>query len=73
MYVSLFLQDKQNMLRVTQTVDKTNGYIFGDLEERSLQTLMSCALTAEFEYEKIASVQEKYMADDISVTNTNDV
>ena len=49
------------MLRVTQTVDKANGYIFGDTEERNIQDLMSYAMSAEFEYEKIASVTEKYM------------
>ena len=49
------------MLRVTKQVDKANGYVYGDLEERNIQQLMSCAVAAEFEYEKIASVQEKYM------------
>ena len=52
------------MLRVTKAVDKANGYLFGDLEERNIQSLMSCAMGAEFEYEKIASVQEKYMTSD---------
>ena len=56
------------MLRVTRAVDKANGYLFGDLEERNLQSLMSCAVAAEFEYEKIASVQEKYMTTDASPT-----
>ena len=52
------------MLRVTKAIDKANGYLFGDLEERNIQSLMSCAMGAEFEYEKIASVQEKYMTRD---------
>ena len=50
------------MLRVMQVVDKANGYVFGDLEERNLQSLLSCAVGAEFEYEKIRLVQEKYMS-----------
>ena len=49
------------MLRVMKQVDKANGYVFGDTDERSIQQLMSCAMGAEFEYEKIAQVQEKYM------------
>lgn len=52
------------MLRLIQQVDKANGYIFGDLEERNLQSLMSCAVGAEFEYEKIADIQEKYVSSD---------
>lgn len=49
------------MLRVIKQVDKANGYVFGDTEERNIQSLMSCAVGAEFEYEKIANVTEKYM------------
>ena len=52
------------MLRVMQSVDKANGYVFGDLEERNLQSLLSCAVGAEFEYKKIRLVQEKYMNSD---------
>ena len=51
------------MLRVVKAVDKANGYVFGDTEERNLAALMSCAVGAEFEYEKIANVQGKYMND----------
>lgn len=67
-FVALTVKDKECMLRVTRAVDKANGYLFGDLEERNLQSLMSCAVAAEFEYEKIASVQEKYMTTDASPT-----
>ena len=49
------------MLRVMKSIDKANGYVFGDLDERNIQSLMSCAVGAEFEYEKISRVQEKYM------------
>ena len=45
-------------------VDKANGYLFGDLEERDIQSMMSCAVQAEFEYEKIKDVREKYMDTD---------
>jgi len=49
------------MLRVLKVVDKANGYVFGDLEDRNLQEMLSCAVGAEFEYEKIQTVQEKYV------------
>lgn len=49
------------MLRVVQTVDKSIGYMFGDGEERNIQAMLSCAVGAEFEYEKIQHIQEKYM------------
>lgn len=49
------------MLRVMQVIDKANGYVFGDLEERNIQSMLSCAVGAEFEYEKIQTVSEKFI------------
>lgn len=60
-FVPLNVQDKESMLRVMKVADKANGYVFGDLEERDMQSLMSCAIGAEFEYEKIQDIREKYM------------
>lgn len=67
-FVPLNVQEKESMLRVMQAVDKANGYVFGDLEERNMQSLLSCAVGAEFEYEKIRLVQEKYMSTDSDQT-----
>lgn len=63
-FVVLNVQEKESMLRVMRVVDKANGYVFGDLEERNMQSLLSCAIGAEFEYEKIQDVHEKYMSTD---------
>lgn len=49
------------MMRVMKQSDKANGYVFGDEEERNIQSLLSCAVGAEFEYEKIQSIQEKVL------------
>ncbi|CAH1797002.1 unnamed protein product [Owenia fusiformis] len=62
-FVAMNIQDKETLLRVMQCVDKANGYVFGDLEERNIHSLLSCAVGAEFEYEKIQDIQEKYMKD----------
>ncbi|KAK7492519.1 hypothetical protein BaRGS_00016185 [Batillaria attramentaria] len=59
-FTPLSIQDKETMLRVKKAVDKANGYVFGEEEERTLESLMSCAVGAEFEYEKIKAVREKY-------------
>ncbi|KAI2655085.1 GPN-loop GTPase 2 [Labeo rohita] len=48
-FVPLNVQDKESMTQVLRTVDKANGYCFGDLEERNLQAMITL------------SVQEKYM------------
>lgn len=67
----LSVENKESMLRLLQSVDKCNGYVFGTLEEdRSLQSLMSCAVGAEFEYDKIKDIREKFMETDSPDTDT---
>ena len=61
------------MLRVMQNVDKANGYVFGESDERTLHALMSCASGAEFEYEKIANIQEKHMDSSGEPMDSDDV
>ncbi|XP_067666928.1 GPN-loop GTPase 2-like [Haliotis asinina] len=71
-FVMLNIQDKESMLRVMKSVDKANGYVFGDTEERSIQSLLSCAVGAEFEYDKIRDVREKYMDIDAEAEDQDD-
>ncbi|KAK3098562.1 hypothetical protein FSP39_020655 [Pinctada imbricata] len=66
-FVPCYVQDKESMYRVMKQVDKANGYLFGDVEERNMTSLMSCAVESEFEYEKIKDVREKYMDTDSQV------
>ncbi|CAI9719593.1 Hypothetical predicted protein [Octopus vulgaris] len=60
-FVALNITQNSSLLRVLQTVDKAVGYMFGDTEERNIQSLLSCAIGAEFEYEKIKDIQERYV------------
>ncbi|XP_041366929.1 GPN-loop GTPase 2-like [Gigantopelta aegis] len=71
-FVALNIQDKESVLRVTRVIDKANGFIFGDSEERNIQAMLSCAMGAEFEYEKIKDIREKYMDTDTDM-NVGDV
>ncbi|XP_052100414.1 GPN-loop GTPase 2-like isoform X2 [Mytilus californianus] len=73
-FVPLFVEEKESMLRMLKQVDKANGYVFGDTEERNIQTLLSCAVGAEFEYEKIKDIREKYMDTEIECdSNEQDI
>ncbi|KAF4088004.1 hypothetical protein AMELA_G00077820 [Ameiurus melas] len=60
-FVPLNVQDKQSMMQVLRTVDKANGYCFGDLEERNLQAMLSAALGADFQFNLALGVQERYV------------
>lgn len=60
-FVPLNVQDKESMAQVLRTVDKANGYCFGDLEERNLTAMMSAAVGADFQFNATLGVQEKYV------------
>ncbi|XP_066573773.1 GPN-loop GTPase 2 [Amia ocellicauda] len=60
-FVPLNVQDKQSMAQVMRVVDKANGYCFGDLEQRSLEAMMSAAVGADFHFSSTLAVQEKYL------------
>lgn len=60
-FVPLYVEDKESMLSVIRQVDKANGYCYGTNEERNIQSMLSAAVGADFEFFKSATVQEKYM------------
>ncbi|KAK6474209.1 GPN-loop GTPase 2-like [Huso huso] len=60
-FVPLNVQDKESMVQVMKVVDKANGYCFGDLEERSMEAMMSAAVGADFHFASTLAVQDKYL------------
>ncbi|GIY69228.1 GPN-loop GTPase 2 [Caerostris darwini] len=59
----LSIKSKECMSKVLKAADKANGYVFGINEEnRNIQNLLSCAMSADFEDAKIADIQEKYIS-----------
>jgi len=63
-FFPLNINDKESALNILRQADKASGYVFGDLEERNLQKLMSSAIGADFEYKKLGLVREKYTKTD---------
>ena len=72
-FFPLNINDKESALNILRQADKASGYVFGDLEERNLQKLMSSALGAEFEYSKLGLVREKYTKTDEDDDHQGDV
>ena len=59
-FIPLNIKDQQHLLRLKNATDKANGYIFGSREERNIQSLLSCAVGAEYEHEHIGFVRDTY-------------
>lgn len=59
-FIPLNIKDQQHLLRLKNAIDKANGYIFGSREERNIQSLLSCAVGAEYGHEQIGFVRDTY-------------
>lgn len=53
-------KDKRTLLRVSNAVDKANGYVYGANEQRNIQALLSCAIGAETEQDRIGLDRDIY-------------
>ena len=56
------MEDKESMVTVLNHVDRANGYNLGGLpEERNIQRLLSVAAGADFQFNRVMTVQDKYL------------
>lgn len=62
-FIPLNIKDEQCLLRLKNTIDKANGYIFGSGEERSIQALLSSAVGTEYEHERTGFIRDTYSDD----------
>uniref|UniRef100_A0A0V0G835 GPN-loop GTPase 2 n=1 Tax=Triatoma dimidiata TaxID=72491 RepID=A0A0V0G835_TRIDM len=61
-FVPLNVEDTKTLIKVHQAVDKANGYIYAAGEERSVHTLLACAVGAQTDQEWLGESQDKYGA-----------
>lgn len=57
----LDINNQQSLLRLKNAVDKANGYIYGASEEKSVNTLLACAIGAETQTEKMEKDINPYL------------
>uniref|UniRef100_A0A8D8UUI9 GPN-loop GTPase 2 n=1 Tax=Cacopsylla melanoneura TaxID=428564 RepID=A0A8D8UUI9_9HEMI len=53
-------KDNRTVVRLSNAIDKANGYVYGTNEQRNIQALLSCAIGAESEQEKIGMDRDIY-------------
>ena len=61
-FLPLMVEDPDLMLRLTKTIDKANGYIFGGLEEGN-DSIFDIVTNNDLDILKDLEVQEKYIED----------
>lgn len=57
----LDVKQQDSLLRLKNLIDKANGYVYGAAEERSINTLLACAVGAETEHDKFEKDSRPYL------------
>ncbi|GAB4852356.1 GPN-loop GTPase qqt1 [Ancistrocladus abbreviatus] len=70
-FTTLDIQDKESVGNLVKQIDKTNGYIFAGIEGSAVEFSKIAVRQVDWDYYRVAAVQEKYMKDDQSVIDSD--
>ncbi|XP_073153945.1 GPN-loop GTPase QQT1 [Henckelia pumila] len=63
-FTTLDIQDKESVGNLVKLIDKCNGYIFAGIEASAVEFSKIAVGPVDWDYYRVAAVQEKYMKDD---------
>lgn len=63
-FTTLDIQDKESVGNLVKLIDKSNGYIFAGIEGSAVEFSKIAVGSTDWDYYRVAAVQEKYMRDD---------
>lgn len=68
-FTTLDIQDKESVGNLVKLIDRTNGYIFAGVESSAVEFSKIAVRPVDWDYYRVAAVQEKYMKDDENFGN----
>ncbi|CAL1395824.1 unnamed protein product [Linum trigynum] len=63
-FSTLDIQDKESVGNLVKLIDKSNGYIFAGIDASAVEFSKIAVRQTDWDYYRVAEVQEKYMKDD---------
>ncbi|XP_021687295.2 GPN-loop GTPase QQT1 isoform X3 [Hevea brasiliensis] len=63
-FATLDIQDKESVGNLVKLIDKSNGYIFAGIDASAVEFSKIAVRPVDWDYYRVAAVQEKYMKDD---------
>lgn len=63
-FTTLDIQDKESVGNLVKLIDKSNGFIFSGIEGSVVEFSKIAAAPLDWDYNRTAAIQEKYMDDD---------
>ncbi|XP_030506577.2 GPN-loop GTPase QQT1 [Cannabis sativa] len=70
-FTTLDIQDKESVGNLVKLIDKSNGYIFAGIEASAVEFSKIAIGPTDWDYYRVAAVQEKYMKDDEDFDRNN--
>ncbi|XP_050215016.1 GPN-loop GTPase QQT1 [Mercurialis annua] len=70
-FTTLDIQDKESVGNLVKLIDKTNGYVFAGVDASAAEFSKIAVRPADWDYYRVAAVQEKYMKDDENFDHEN--
>nr|XP_009777327.1 PREDICTED: GPN-loop GTPase 2 isoform X2 [Nicotiana sylvestris] len=68
-FTTLDIQDKESVGNLVKLIDKTNGYVFAGIDASAVEFSKIAVGPVDWDYYRVAAVQEKYMKDDEDTDN----
>ncbi|ESQ51700.1 hypothetical protein EUTSA_v10017005mg [Eutrema salsugineum] len=66
-FTTLDIQDKESVGNLVKLIDKANGYIFSGIDASVVEYSKIAVGQADWDYNRVAAVQEKYMKDEETI------
>ncbi|CAN1135659.1 GPN-loop GTPase QQT1 [Linum perenne] len=71
-FTTLDIQDKESVGNLVKLIDQSNGYIFAGIDASAVEFSKVAVRQADWDYYRVAAVQEKYMKDEEILDEDND-
>ncbi|KAL3340347.1 hypothetical protein AABB24_028800 [Solanum stoloniferum] len=71
-FTPLDIQDKESVGNLVKLIDKSNGYIFAGIDASAVEFSKIAVGPVDWDYYRVAAVQEKYIKDDEDFDMTKD-
>ncbi|XP_068314234.1 GPN-loop GTPase QQT1-like [Pyrus communis] len=71
-FATLDIQDKESVGNLVKLIDKSNGYIFAGIDASAVEFSKIAVSPVDWDYYRVAAVQEKYMKDDETFDGDNE-
>jgi hypothetical protein len=72
-FYTLNIEDKESVLKLSQIIDKANGYVFGSGQGDHESILASVATTMPGYYRDLADIQERYLSENWTHEETGNI